>query len=117
MIIRTFLAVGLTIATGCAVARGNIEAGKQKAQTCAACHGPDGNGIGITMYPVLAGQHVDYLSKALHDYKSGARNNVIMAGFAGTLSEQDIADLTAYFAAQKGPLTELHVPPTNVANQ
>lgn len=116
MNMRIVLAISLGLAAGHVAAQGNIEAGKQKAMTCGACHGVDGNGTGVPMYPVIAGQYPDYLSKALHDYKSGARVNVIMAGMAGPLSEQDIADLTAYFSAQKGPLTELTVTNTAQAN-
>ena len=86
---------------------GSVEAGKDKAQMCQSCHGADGNGIGQGDYPLLAGQHADYLFKALTDYKSGRRNNAIMAGFAATLSEQDMHDLAAYFSGQTGPLTDL----------
>ena len=88
-------------------ASGDIEAGKTKAQMCQSCHGEDGNGVGQGDYPLLAGQHADYLFKALTDYKSGRRNNPIMAGFAATLSEQDMHDLAAYFASQTGPLSDL----------
>lgn len=79
--------------------RGNVAAGKTKSATCAACHGPDGNG-NIPLYPRLAGQYEDYLLKALHDYQSGARQNAVMKGMATPLSAQDIADLAAYFASQ-----------------
>ena len=58
-----------------ALAAGNAESGKQKSQVCAACHGPDGNHPTTPDFPRLAGQHPDYLLKALHDYKSGARKN------------------------------------------
>lgn len=79
--------------------RGNAAAGKTKSASCAACHGPDGNG-NIPLYPRLAGQHEDYLHKVLQDYQSGARKNVVMKGMATPLSAQDIADLAAYFASQ-----------------
>ncbi|MBM4214559.1 MAG: c-type cytochrome [Gammaproteobacteria bacterium] len=70
------------------------------AQTCVACHGVDG--IGITpQYPTLAGQHADYLERALTDYKRGGRKNAIMGGFAGALSAADIRALAAYYAAQR----------------
>ena len=88
-------------------AEGNADNGKQKSQPCAACHGPDGNKTIDAQYPRLAGQYSDYLAKALHEYKSGARKNAIMAGFAATLSDQDIEDLSAYFAAQDGDLKDL----------
>lgn len=86
---------------------GDAEAGKTKSATCQACHGPDGNGTGDGQYPRIAGQYADYLAKALHDYKAGTRNNPIMQGFAATLSEEDIADLSAFFSSQEGPLTDL----------
>lgn len=81
-------------------ASGDAAAGKDKAQTCAACHGADGNGASAD-FPKLAGQHADYIDSALHQYKSGKRKNPIMAGFAATLSDKDIADLAAYFSSQQ----------------
>lgn len=77
------------------------------AQTCAACHGPDGVGI-LPEYPTIAGQHADYIERALKDYRSGKRQNAIMNGFAGQLADADIKALAAYFSAQKGLYT-----PTN----
>lgn len=74
------------------------------AQTCVACHGQDGVGI-LPEYPTLAGQHGDYISKALHDYRSGKRQNAIMNGFAAQLSDADIAAVAAHFARQKGLYT------------
>jgi cytochrome c553 len=71
------------------------------AQTCAACHGPDGVGI-LPEYPVLAGQHADYIERALGDYRSGKRQNAIMSGFAAQLTDADIKALAAYFSAQPG---------------
>ncbi|WP_297527507.1 c-type cytochrome [Thiohalobacter sp.] len=82
-------------------AAGDANAGKTKAATCQACHGPDGNSVD-PQYPRLAGQYADYLVQALKDYKSGARNNPIMKGFAAGLSEQDMEDLAAYFSRQRG---------------
>ncbi len=84
-----------------AVMAGEPEAGKEKSKTCAACHGPDGNSQSPD-FPRLAGQHQDYLAKALNDYKSGARKNPIMAPQAANLSKRDIADLAAYFSRQQG---------------
>jgi cytochrome c553 len=89
---------------GQALAAGDAASGKQKSQACAACHGPDGNAPTGPDFPRLAGQHYDYLLKALHDYKSGARKNPIMGGQASALSAQDMADLAAYFSSQKGTL-------------
>jgi cytochrome c553 len=97
------VAVALCIA-GVAYA-GNPEAGKKKAaEVCAACHGPDGNKPSDPTQPVLAGQHEDYLVRALTDYKIGRRNNPIMKGFAAQLSKKDIEDLAAWFSRQKSSL-------------
>ena len=86
-------------------AKGNAAKGKEKAaQVCAACHGPDGNKPSDPTQPILAGQHYDYLVRALGDYKNGRRNNAIMKGFAAQLSKKDMEDLAAWFASQKSPL-------------
>jgi len=87
-----------------AFAAGDAPSGKLKSQTCAACHGPDGNTPTGPDFPRLAGQHYDYLLKALRDYKSGARKNPIMAGQVGALNLQDMADLAAYYSSQRGSL-------------
>ena len=91
----------LILAAGVAQAQsiGDIEAGKAKSQTCAACHGANGASDNPA-FPMLAGQHADYLLHALKAYKSGDRQNAIMNGQAAGLSEQDMRDLAAYFAAQ-----------------
>jgi len=90
---------------GAAQAGGSAAAGKTKAaQVCAACHGADGNKPVAPENPILAGQHQDYLVKAMKDYKSGKRNNPIMKGFAAGLSSQDIEDLAAWFASQSSNL-------------
>jgi cytochrome c553 len=79
------------------------------AQTCVACHGTDG--IGITpQYPTLAGQHADYLARALTDYKKGGRKNAIMSGFAAQLSDRDIKAISAYYAAQRPGLATVPRP-------
>ena len=90
---------------GAANAAGNAASGKEKAaQVCAACHGPEGNKPSDPTQPILAGQHYDYLVRALTDYKSGRRNNPIMKGFASQLSKKDIEDLAAWFSRQKSSL-------------
>lgn len=66
---------------------------------CAGCHGVDGLGTGNA--PALAGQDAEYLVKQLYDYKSGARQNVMMNTIAKSLSDQDIADVAAYYASLK----------------
>ena len=95
------LAAGFSVTS--VQAAGDAAAGAEKSATCAACHGAQGVGE-ITTYPILAGQYPSYLEQALKSYRDGTRQNAIMAGFAGTLSDQDIADLAAYFASQEGPL-------------
>ncbi len=92
-----------------AVAGGDIAAGQAKAKAvCGACHGENGDKPLQPEYPVLAGQHVDYLAKALKDYKSGARKNAIMGGQAQALSAKDIDDVTAWFSSRTGPLYVKH---------
>ena len=82
------------------VGAADLNAGAAKAkEVCAACHGMDGNSPQPD-YPKLAGQYSDFLAKALRDYKSGARKNPVMQGFAAALSRQDIDNLSAYYASQ-----------------
>lgn len=102
MIKKIILAAGCAalIAGGFAQAA-NPAAGKEKSKTCAACHGPDGNSAAPD-FPRIAGQHYDYLVKALSDYKAGERKNAIMAPQAANLSKRDIEDLAAYFSRQQG---------------
>jgi len=80
---------------------GNPEAGKEKSRTCAACHGADGNSA-TGDFPRLAGQHYDYLLKALRDYKTGKRKNAIMAPQVANLTPRDFDDLAAYYSEQQG---------------
>lgn len=75
-------------------------------EVCLACHGT--NGVGITAdYPSLSGQHADYIERALTDYKKGGRKNVIMAGMAATLTEQDIRELAHFYATRTPSLETL----------
>lgn len=85
---------------------GDKARGAELSATCAACHGVDGNST-IPVNPILAGQYESYLVQALQDYRSGARKNAIMAGFAAALSDQDIRDLAAYFSSQESELRVL----------
>ena len=80
---------------------GDAAAGKEKSATCAACHGAEGNSLSPD-FPRLAGQHEDYLLRALQDYKLGNRKDPIMQGQVANLSKQDLADLAAWFASQNG---------------
>jgi cytochrome c553 len=78
---------------------GDAKAGQAKAGACAACHGLDGNSSD-PQYPKLAGQHERFIWRQLKLFKSGERENPIMAGMAAPLSEQDMRDIGAYFATQ-----------------
>ena len=85
----------------------DAEQGRQKAeQVCAACHGKDGNTPIDPSYPRLAGQHEDYLVRALTDYKNEWRKNAIMVGQAKGLSSADIRNLAAFYARLPGQLAQ-----------
>jgi cytochrome c553 len=77
---------------------GDAAAGKAKSATCAACHGATGVSA-IPSYPNLAGQNGAYITKQLKDFKAGNRVDPLMSSMAANLSEQDMADLAAYFSA------------------
>ena len=96
----SYLAIALGMVLASTVhAAGDPEAGKAKSAICAGCHGTDGNSTNPE-WPKLAGQHPGYLAKQLRDYKAGKRNNATMNGMVATLSDQDMADLAAYFGSQ-----------------
>ncbi len=100
------MALALTGASAVAVAQpiGNVEAGRDKSQTCIACHGATGASDNVA-FPMLAGQHADYLYHALKAYKTGDRQNAIMNGQAAGLSDEDMRDLAAFYAAQEPALS------------
>lgn len=77
----------------------DLKAGEKKAQSCVACHGPDGNSS-IAQNPTLAGQQTLYLINQLKAFKEGTRENSIMNGMAAGLSDEDIENLAAYFSSQ-----------------
>lgn len=101
MIKNTILAVLLISLPLTLAARGDAAAGKEKAKLCEACHGATGKSVDPS-YPNLAGQYASYLQQALGDYRAGRRINPVMAGMAAPLSNQDIADLAAWYASQEG---------------
>lgn len=76
-------------------------------QSCIDCHGAAGNAPIDPSYPKLAGQYADYLAYSLQNYRSGKRQHALMSGQAANLSDQQIADLAAYFAGQKGSISGL----------
>lgn len=92
--------VSLSVSFGNAFAGGDVEAGKAKSASCAACHGLDGTSM-IPMYPNLKGQKAQYLVKQLKAFKSGARKDPVMEGMSGPLSDADIDNLSAYYASLK----------------
>ncbi|WP_028305225.1 c-type cytochrome [Oceanospirillum maris] len=88
-------------ASGATMAAGDAAAGKTKAAVCAACHGANGISM-IPMYPNLAGQKAQYIENAIKAYKAGQRGGptaMLMNPQAAALSDQDIADLAAYFSS------------------
>lgn len=101
MSIRIILALFLCTATASSWAQaGDAAAGKAKAATCAACHGADGNSTNPE-WPKIAGQHAAYIEKQIIDLKEATtRSNALMSGMIAGLSEQDIKDLSAFYATQ-----------------
>lgn len=98
LIVSLLLTLGIS---GVAHAAGNAAAGQAKAAVCGACHGPDGNSMAPN-FPKLAGQGERYLTKQLKDIKDGKRVVLEMTGLLTNLSAQDLEDIAAYFASQKG---------------
>lgn len=94
------LASVLLLASLPAFAAGDAAAGQAKSAVCAACHGADGNSV-VPNWPKLAGQHEQYLVRQVTLIKSGARVVPEMAGIVPSLTDQDIADLAAWFASQQ----------------
>ena len=87
--------------TADAVIEGDAAAGKQQTVVCSACHGPDGNSA-VPAFPKLAGQGEKYLLKQLKDIRDGARPVPTMAGQLDGKSNQDLADIAAYYASESG---------------
>ena len=85
------------------LAGGDPVEGAKVAERCVACHGPDGNSPS-PIFPRLAGQYADYLLKTLEDYRSGERDNAVMKAFAMQLSDQEMEDVSAFYAIQEGDL-------------
>ena len=96
VLVTLLLTLGIT---GMAQAAGDAKAGQAKAAMCGACHGADGNSAAPN-FPKLAGQGERYLLKQMNDIKSGNRTVLEMTGLLTNMSEQDMADIAAYFASQ-----------------
>ncbi len=91
--------IGIALAAGNAYAAGDATAGESKSAACAACHGADGNSTNPD-WPKIAGQHPKYTEKQLKEFKAGRRVNALMSGMVAPLSEQDMADLAAFYATK-----------------
>lgn len=92
----------IAIAAAAGAAEGDAAAGKAKTSMCAGCHGIDGYKTAFPVVysvPKLGGQHAAYIVKALQEYKAGNRTHPSMRAVAGILSDKDMADIAAYYAA------------------
>jgi len=86
-----------------APAKPDLAKGQEKAtQVCAACHTADGT-RGSPANPILQGQHADYLAKQLHEFKSGKRKNAVMSGMVAALTDEDIRNISAFYASKPAP--------------
>ncbi len=106
MSVRLVLLCGAALFAASSAARAaDANAGHEKAkQVCAACHGEAGDKPIQPDYPILAGQHRDYLLKVLRDYKSGLRKNPVMSGMAQPLTREEMQNVAEWFASQPSPL-------------
>lgn len=93
------LTLGLASA-GMAAEKGDATAGAAKASTCIACHGPNGNSLDAALGPVIAGQNAHYAADQVKRIKTGQRPNPVMQPMVKDLTDQDIADVAAFFAQQ-----------------
>ena len=102
LVVSLLLTLGVAgAATAAQTVKGDAAAGQAKTAVCGACHNPDGNSLAPN-FPKLAGQGQRYLEKQLHDIKSGKRTVLEMTGMLTAFSDQDLADIAAYFSSQKG---------------
>ncbi|QIL90651.1 c-type cytochrome [Microbulbifer harenosus] len=101
---KAALALGMVAFAQLGHAAGDASAGQAKAAVCAACHGADGNSPAPT-FPKIAGLGEKYLLKQMHDIKDGTRKVPEMTGMLDNLSDQDMADVAAYFNAQNMQLS------------
>jgi cytochrome c553 len=99
-LVFSLAALILAVTSFSAYAAGDAAAGQTKVAVCAACHGTDGNSA-LGVNPKLAGQNERYTLKQLRDIKSGARVVPLMTGLLDNLNDQDLADISAFYAAQQ----------------
>jgi cytochrome c553 len=99
--VAALFSVGTALAATPAATRApDLAKGQAAAAVCVACHTVDGS-RGSPANPILAGQHPEYLVKQLQEFKSGKRKNAIMAGFAATLSDDDMRNVAAFYASKQ----------------
>ena len=108
------LAAAVIMAPHVSAPAADLEAGKQKAQVCAGCHGPDGNAA-IPGTPSLAGQPTMFTHWQLIKFRDGRRKDPQMSPFAENLSDTDMADLAAYYAAQRARSRPAMTDPAKIA--
>ncbi|HLU20286.1 MAG TPA: cytochrome c [Pusillimonas sp.] len=110
------LTASLVTAFGASVHAADLAAGQEAFQkyTCASCHGADAKTSTLPSYPILAGQHADYLAHSLKAYKRGqagapassnVRKNAVMGAMVQQLSDEDIANISAWLASLPSPLS------------
>lgn len=105
MLNKLLVIAGLVFAASTSVqAAGDAVAGETKAATCASCHGVDGIST-VAIYPNLAGQVPGYAAAQLKAFQNGERVNAIMAGQVAQLTDEDMADLDAYYASLPAKVT------------
>ena len=98
LVLASALALALALLPLTAHAAGNVAAGRSKALQCQTCHGLDGLSK-LPEAPHIAGQPEPYLVKSLNDYRKGVRTHDMMTLVVRDLTDQDVADLAAYYAA------------------
>jgi cytochrome c553 len=106
-------AAALLLSAHAGQAVAGAEEGRAKAQTCVACHGENGNSTN-PVFPSLSGQPKQFIVSALYQFREGKRQNEIMSPMAAKLSNADMNDLAAYYAAQPAPATQHKTAAANV---
>ena len=99
LLLAAALAAPALAETPQAPVKADLKKGEAIAQTCVACHAADG-GRGAPAYPILQGQHPEYLVRQLQGFKSGQRANAVMQGFASALSDEDMRNVAAFYASK-----------------
>ncbi len=100
---KSLIAVSVSFALlnmpGLAQAAGDIEAGQSKSGSCTSCHGEKGNSM-TPLFPKLAAQNVGYLVQQMQAFKDGTRSDATMGAMVSGLTDQDMQDIAAFYAAQ-----------------